>query len=76
MKYLLASLIAACLIGGIVSAKNEWCSPHCNNPGPQGQGAEKGDRHIYSDPYLRESSSSKSDENDTSTKKHWPPVAR
>ena len=68
MKYLLASLLAACLIGGIVSAKNKWCSPHCDNPGPQGQGAEKGDRQpIHGLPRTqKESSNFESRENDTS----------
>ena len=68
MKYLLVALVAAGLMGGMVSAKNEWCSPHCDNPGPQGQGAEKGDRHNFTP--TRESSNSESHEHDTSTKKH------
>ena len=70
MKYLLASLIAACLIGGIVSAKNEQCSPYCDNPGPQAPGAKKGDRYF---PMPRgESSNYESYDNDTSHRKYQP----
>ena len=74
MKYLLVALVAACLIGGIVSAKNEWCSPHCNNPGPQGQGAEKGDRQLIQGlpRTQKESSNSESNDNDTSHRKDLP----
>ena len=71
MKYLLVALVAAGLMGGMVSAKNERCSLCCDNPGPQGPGAEKGD--YYFPTPARESSNSESHERDTSTKKHRMP---
>ena len=71
-KYLLVALVAAGLMGGMVSANNESCSPHCDNPGPQGPGAQKGDRqpiHVFPRTQ-KESSNSESRENDTSTENH------
>ena len=80
MKYFSASIVVACLIGGVVSANeggsgvlSHNCPPSCPSQGPQGPGAEKGDRDIVLP--ARESSSSESHENDTSTEKPWPPVA-
>ena len=72
MKYLLAALVAVGLMGGMVSANERIpgivgndCNPRCPSQGPQGPGAEKGDRGIFLP--ARESSSSESHENDTST---------
>ena len=74
MKYLLVALVAAGLMGGIVSAKNESCSPYCDNPGPQGPGAQKVDRqpiHVYPRSQ-KESSNYESYDNDTSHRKYQP----
>ena len=75
MKYLLAALISAGLMGGMVSANvkipgilGHDCNPSCPSQGPQGQGAQKGDHHIFAP--ARKSSSSESRENDTSTENH------
>ena len=85
MKYILAALISAGLIGGIVTANESGsgvlshnCPPSCPSQGPQEQGAGKGDRqqiHDYPIPRTqKESSNSESHEHDTSTEKRWPPV--
>ncbi len=85
MKYLLASLVAGCLIGGMLSANergsgglSDNCPPSCPSQGPQGPGAQKGDRQpIHAFPRTqKESSNFEKDENAISTEKSWSPVAR